>query len=53
MTNRYQSTSPARTVTAIAFAVLFSTTCVLGAVAPAQVQTATLASPHSNNSLAA
>lgn len=51
MNSRYQSTSPARTLTAIAFAIIFSTTCVLGAVAPAQVQSATIASAQ--NSLAA
>ena len=53
MTNRYKSTSPARTLTAIAFAILFSTTCVLGAIAPAHVQTATTAAPNSHTSLAA
>ncbi len=51
MSNRYQSTTPARTLTAIAFAILFSTTFVLGAVAPAQVQAATNSSAP--NSLAA
>ncbi len=53
MNSTYQSTTPARTLTAIAFAVIFSTTCVLGAVAPAQVQSATTASVTSTNSLAA
>lgn len=48
----YKSSNAARTVTAIAFAIVLSTTCVLGAIAPANVQTATVASP-THTSLAA
>lgn len=40
MNSHYQSTNTVRTITAIAFAVLFSTTCVMGAVAPAAMQSA-------------
>lgn len=43
MTNGYQSNDPVRTLAACAFAFVFSAVCVLGAVAPAQVQSATLA----------
>ena len=54
MNDRYNSTTPARTVTAIAFAVVLSTTCLLGAVAPAHVQAATVASAAAaTNSLVA
>lgn len=48
MRSTYQSTTTARTLTAIAFAVVLSTTCVLGAVAPAHVQAATVASATNN-----
>ena len=41
MNNGYQSTSLARTMTAVAFAIVFSSTCILSAVAPAHVQAAT------------
>lgn len=40
MNNGYQSTSPARTLTAIAFAMVCSATFVLSAVAPAHIQAA-------------
>ncbi|WP_374145735.1 hypothetical protein [Sphingomonas sp. 28-63-12] len=36
----YQATSAVRTITAITFALLFSATCVMGAIAPAALQSA-------------
>lgn len=38
MTSTYNSTSAVRTLTAIAFAIIFSATCVMGAIAPAAMQ---------------
>ncbi len=43
MTNGYQSNDPVRKLAAFAFAFAFSAVCVLGAVAPAHVQSATMA----------
>lgn len=40
MTTSYRSTNPLRTLTAVALAVVLSTTCLMAAVAPAAVQSA-------------
>ena len=40
MNTGYNATSAVRTITAIAFAMLFSATCVMGAIAPAALQSA-------------
>jgi len=40
MNSSYRSTSAVRTITALAFAVLFSGTCIMGAIAPATMQSA-------------
>lgn len=44
MTYGYQSNDPVRKLAAFACAFVFSAVCVVGAVAPAHVQSATIAS---------
>ena len=45
MNTRYQSTDPIRTMVAIVFAMVFSTTCIMSAVGPAAMPSLPNGSP--------